>query len=261
MKTFVCLAVLSLTQLCAQAQEIFGGPTEGGGPGGAPATNYPCWRYPIRIINYKKIDLHPQFEWWQENFGAYQSAFAAAQPSQKPPDLSSLTPPPLPGWHRIKEGHYISDVAYGWLCEAVIEDYPSHVVTNRIIIRTPPIADKAKWEDLVNRYYELKDEAGDASPAANPAAKHTHHKSLNAASGAAYQQAGAQNAYGATNSSATHASAHHHAAKSTPDDILAALEKFPQGTNYTVDLFALKLGYLQDGTHRQVYDLGQMYTH
>jgi len=250
MKTFVCLTAFSVLQLCAQAQETFGGQTEGGGPGGSPATNCPCWRYPIRAINNRQVDLRPQFAWWRDNFAAYQSAFTAAQQSQQPPDFSSLTPPLLPGWHRIKKGHFISIVAYGWLCEAVIEDLPSHTVTNKIVIRNPPKADQAEWDNLVGLYYDLKDAAGNA----NPAARHTrNYLSQNAANNATLQQAAAQNQNKATNSSAQP-----HAAKSGLPSILAELKKFPEGTNYTVDLFALKLGYLQDGSHRQVYDLGQI---
>ena len=51
----------------------------------------------------------------------------------------------------------------------------------------------------------------------------------------------------------------YHAAKPEMSEVLGALKKLPAGTNYTVDLFALKIGYIQDGSHRQVFDLGQMY--
>ena len=154
--------------LTAQTQETFGGQSEGGGTGGSPAPTLPCWRYPIRIINNRKADLHPQFAWWRDNFEAYRRIFSSARESGKPPVLSSLTPPPMPGWQRIKEGHFISIVAYGWLCEAVVEDLPSHTVTNKIILRNPPAADEAEWDDLVGRYYDLKGQAGHYQPAATP---------------------------------------------------------------------------------------------
>jgi hypothetical protein len=253
MKTLVCLAAFSFIQLCVQAQETLGGQTEGGGPGGSPGSNCPCWRYPIRSINNRKVDLRPQFAWWRDNFAAYQSAFAAAQQSPQPLDLSSLPPPPLPGWHRIKQGRFLSMVAYGWLCEAVIEDLPSHTVTNKIIIRNPPKADQAEWDTLVARYYQLKDQPGPSTPPT----RHTRNYPLqNAANYGASQQTAAPN-----QSEATNTGVQGHTAVSPAHKILAELKKFPEGTNYTIDLFALKLGYLQDGSHRQVYDLGQIQMH
>jgi hypothetical protein len=255
MKTLLCLVICCVSPFCVQAQETFGGPTEGGGPGGSPATNCPCWRYPVRIINYRRVDLHPLFAWWQENYEAYKGAIATADQSQQPPDLSSLKPSPLPGWQRIKKGRFLSNVAYGWLCDAVIEDMPSHAVTNRIILRNPPTADKALWDNLVDRYNELKEQGDNPNPSA-PA--HTHHTKMTY--NAAYPPAAAQNSYGAPSPSPTN-SAHHHAAKSEMSGVLDALKKFPAGTNYTIDLFALKIGYIQDGSHRQVFDLGQMYSH
>jgi hypothetical protein len=253
MKAILCLALLALTALSAQAQKIFGGKTEGGGPGGSPDTNCPCWRYPIRVIGYRKFDLHPLFTWWQDNYAAYKGAIAAAEKDEKPPDFSSLPPSPLPGWQRIKKGRYISDVAYGWLCEAVIEDVPSHAVTNKIIIRNPPKLDKAAWDNLVGRYDELKEE--ETPTATNAAPKHTH--SRRTAYGAVNQGSPDPPVYGQTNSYGTNLA--HHSGNPAISNILAALNKFPEGTNYTVDLFAARLGYLQDGSHRQVFDLGQMY--
>ena len=236
--------------LTAQTQETFGGQSEGGGTGGSPAPTLPCWRYPIRIINNRKADLHPQFAWWRDNFEAYRRIFSSARESGKPPVLSSLTPPPMPGWQRIKEGHFISIVAYGWLCEAVVEDLPSHTVTNKIILRNPPAADEAEWDDLVGRYYDLKGQAGTT----NPPPRHRHKAAKAGYASAARQQTGAQ-----TGTNAANLAAQRHNAEMGMSDIVAALQKFPKGTNYTVDLFALKLGYLQDGSHRQVFDLGQMY--
>lgn len=254
MKTYLCLVLLAASQLCLPAQEMLGGKTEGGGPDGAPATNRPCWRYPIRVINYRKFDLHPLFAWWRENYGAYQSVVAAAAQAQEPPDFSKLPPSPMPGWHRIKQGHFISNAAYGWLCEVVIEDVPSHAVTNKIIIRDPPLADQAAWTALVARYDELKEEGPSVTTGANPAPKHHSHK---AAYAAANPPPDAQNPTPAATPSGTNSPAHHH--HSALESATAALDKFPEGTNYTIDLFAVKLGYLQDGSHRQVYDLGQMY--
>ena len=156
----------------------------------------------------------------------------------------------MPGWQRIKEGHFISNVAYGWLCEAVIEDLPSHTVTNKIILRNPPVADKAEWDDLVGQYYDLKGQAGTT----NPPPHHAHNTAKGRYANAARQQAGAQ-----ADTNAANLAAQRHNAELGMSDIVAALQKFPKGTNYTVDLFALKIGYLQDGSHRQVFDLGQMY--
>ncbi len=147
-----CLFILVAASHSAQAQKTFGGKTEGGGPGGSPDTNCPCWRYPIRAIGYRKIDLRPLFAWWRENYGAYQAAVSAATKADQPPDFSSLQPSPAPGWQRIKEAHFIANVAYGWECQGVVEDVPSHSVTNKIIIRNPPTADKAKWDNLVAQY-------------------------------------------------------------------------------------------------------------
>jgi hypothetical protein len=251
-KAASCLAMLVMFPGCltAQTQEKFGAPSEGGGPGGSPAPTGPCWRYPIRIVNNRKVDLHRQFAWWGDNFGVYQRIFSSARQSGKPPELSSLTPPPMPGWQRIKEGHFISNVAYGWLCEAVIEDLPSHTVTNKIILRNPPVADKAEWDDLVGQYYDLKGQAGTT----NPPPHHAHNTAKGRYANAARQQAGAQ-----ADTNAANLAAQRHNAELGMSDIVAALQKFPKGTNYTVDLFALKIGYLQDGSHRQVFDLGQMY--
>ena len=235
--------------LTAHAQETFGGQTEGGGPGGSPAPTCPCWRYPIRIVNNRKVDLRPQFAWWQNNFEACQRIFSSARQPGQPPDLSSLTPQPMPGWQRIKEGHFISNVAYGWLCEAVVEDLPSHTVTNKIILRHPPMADKAEWDDLVGQYYDLKGQAG----ATNPPPRHVH-KAAKGGASAARQQVATQ-----ADTNAANLAVQRHNAELGMSDIVAALQKFPKGTNYTVDLFALKIGYLQDGSHRQVFDLGQMY--
>jgi hypothetical protein len=210
-------------------------------------------------------DLRSQFKWWEDNYGAYQGAMAAA--GQSPPDFSTLPPPPLPGWHRIKEGHFISIVAYGWLCDVVIEDYPSHAVTNRIILSNPPKADQDRWNNLVAEYYDLKPN----SSAPNPRAR-TYTSMTRARQDAAYQnqnQFAAQyqnfvsNAYqnqvqGDSTNLSTNSIAPKRPRMSPADEVLAELQKFPEGTNYTIDLFACKLGYLQDGSHRQVYDLGQM---
>ncbi len=255
-----CLFILVAASHSAQAQKTFGGKTEGGGPGGSPDTNCPCWRYPIRAIGYRKIDLRPLFAWWRENYGAYQAAVSAATKADQPPDFSSLQPSPAPGWQRIKEAHFIANVAYGWECQGVVEDVPSHSVTNKIIIRNPPTADKAKWDNLVAQYEDLKEEE---TPMTNgPAQKPKQPRSRRAAYAAAYQQPATtqgQNSY-QTNTTSTNAAAHHHPAAESPTDrILDELKKFPEGTNYTVDLFALKIGYLQDGSHRQVFDLGQIY--
>lgn len=247
MKKILCLIIIAAAPAWGQARETFGGKTEGGGPGGSPDTNCPCWRYPTRVLNYRRYDLRPLFAWWRDNYGAYKSASEAAGSTGQPPDFSSLPPSPLPGWERIKKGRFISNMALGWYCEAEIEDYPSHSVTNKIIIRNPPNADKDIWNNLVERYEELRDQA-QAPAKGNPAPKHTHHKN----SLAQY----ANNAAGASNNVTT---SHPHNPDSGLTNILAQLQKFPEGTNYTVDLFALKLGYLQDGTHRQVFDLGQMY--
>ncbi|MGP8201260.1 MAG: hypothetical protein ACLQU4_17355 [Limisphaerales bacterium] len=194
--------------------------------------------------------MRPQFAWWRNNFEAYQRIFSSAQESGKPPVLSSLPPPPLPGWQRIKAGRFISNVAYGWACEAVIEDFPSHSVTNKIILRNPPLADKAEWDDLVGQYDDLKDQAG----ATNRPPRHVHKTAKTGYAGAARQQASAQ-----AGTNAANLAVQRHNAALGMADIVAALQKFPKGTNYTVDLFALKIGYIQDGSHRQVFDLGQMY--
>jgi hypothetical protein len=251
-ETASCLAMLVMYPGCptAHAQETFGTPSEGGGTGGSPDPTRPCWRYPIRIVNNRKVDLHLQFAWWGNNFEAYERLFSSARQSHQPPGLSSLTPPPMLGWQRIKEGHFISNVAYGWLCEAVIEDLPSHTVTNKIILRNPPVADKAEWDDLVGQYYDLKGQLGNT----NPPPRHGHKAAKAGYAGAAHQQADAQ-----ASTNAANLAVHRHNTELGMSDIVAALQKFPKGTNYTIDLFALKIGYLQDGSHRQVFDLGQMY--
>jgi hypothetical protein len=252
-KAASCLAMLVMFPGCltAQSQETFGGPSEGGGTGGSPAPTRPCWRYPIRIINNRKVDLHPQFAWWGNNFEAHERLFSSARQSRQPPDLSSLTPPPMPGWQRIKEGHFISTVAYGWLYEAVIEDLPSHTVTNKIILRNPPMADKAEWDDLVGRYYDLKGQLGNT----NPPPRHAHKAAKAVYVSTAQQQTGAQ-----ADTNAVNLAVQRRNTEAGMSNIVATLQKFPKGTNYTVDLFALKIGYLQDGSHRQVFDLGQMYS-
>lgn len=249
--SFLSMLLMFSACLTVQAQETFGAASDGGGPGGSPATNAPCWRFPIRIANNRKFDLRPQFAWWRNNFEAYQRIFSSARASGKPPVFSSLPPPPLPAWQRIKAGRFLSNVAYGWACEAVIEDLPSHTITNKIILRNPPLADKAEWDDLVAQYDDLKTQAG----AANPAPHHAHKAAKTGYAAAARQQAGAQ-----ADTNAANLAAQRQNAALGMADIVAALQKFPKGTNYSVDFFALKIGYIQDGSHRQVFDLGQMYS-
>ena len=257
MKTALCLLALALAPLYLPAQQMLGGKTEGGGPNGSPATNCPCWRYPVRVINYRKFDLHPLFAWWRDNYAGYQAAVAAAAGSDKAPDYSALPPSPLPGWHRIKHGHFLSNSSYGWVCEATIEDVPTHEVTNKIILRTPPLADKAAWDNLLEQYEEMQAEGSGSITANNQKAKRARMRNpyANSPQDPQQQQQAAMNAYNEAQASA----AGQPPPKSLREQIMAALDKFPEGTNYTVDLFAAKIGYLQDGTHRVVYDLGQMY--
>jgi hypothetical protein len=251
MKTLACLTLLCLGQFVAQAQQMFGGKTEGGGPGGSPDTNCPCWRFPVRVLNNRIYDLRPLFAWWRDNYEAYKGAVDAGRAAQQAPDFSALPPPPLPGWHRIKEGHFVSEAAYGWLCDVVIEDYPSHTVSNRILVYDPPKSDRTAWDELVAQYEELKEEP--ASPNTTPKHNRPYGRSLTA------QQQQNQYQYQTTGQIPTNAlPAARKPHESPADKILDELKKFPQGTNYTIDLFAYKLGYLQDGSHRQVYDLGQI---
>ena len=254
MKTTLCLLALALIPIGGHAQQMLGGKTEGGGPNGSPATNYPCWRYPIRVINYRKFDLRPLFAWWRDNYSAYQSVLATNMSDK--PDVSSLPPSPMPGWHRIKRGHFVSNSSYGWVCDVVIEDMPSHEVTNKIILRSPPVADKAVWDNLVAQYEELESENTGSNQGANPKPRH-HMRNPYSYSPQDQQQQQQAAIYNATNVTAANPTGH---VPSLKEQLLAALDKFPEGTNYTIDLFAAKIGYLQDGSHRQVYDLGQMYT-
>ena len=202
----------------------------------APKTNNFSYRWPHRYANGAVYDLTPHFNWWKS-----VSASSTA-------DLPAI-PAPFPAWHRIKHGLFVKEETLGWLLDAEVESTPGHGDHEKVILRSPPTAERDKWRDLSDQLRALESDQQSAQAAAKAATNGNYNVRNRFAR--AQRAAAAQNQQ---QSSTARASDDAAAIRKLRDQMAA----YPHdGTNYLVDLFALKIGY-KPGTAIPVYEVGYL---
>jgi hypothetical protein len=153
--------------------------------------------------------------------------------------LTRLPARPLTAWYRVY-GDIISEDQFGWIVQGCVQNAPAFSRPATFQLRHPPRDEKARFDELNAALARLKSQAGlEGLP------RHQVVLSVeqfgNGTFVTNYSDPANPNLY----------------VQALP--IWEELDKIPiTGTNYHVDLFAAKIGYLQDGSHREVFDLGQI---
>ncbi|MGP8201076.1 MAG: hypothetical protein ACLQU4_16415 [Limisphaerales bacterium] len=191
-------------------------------------------RFPFRAFGPQTVNLTGLIEWWKQADKLSRDKWALYGSNY----LHQLAPRPLTAWYRIY-GDKISEDAFGWIVQAWIETAPGFSRQAKIQLRHPPAADEKRFNELQSALAQLKRLAGQNGLPRWPVHLSTEQ-------------------YGdgrlVTNWWVADPVLH---AQAQP--IWAELDKIPiSGTNYHIDFFAAKIGYLQDGSHREVFDLGQI---
>ncbi len=109
----------------------------------APAQANPL-KGPKRIVEGQTVDLTPLFRWWNKHEGER----------------------PLSSWRHIN-GPVVDTNAWGWVVTARVETSGSRSKTkaghtsgsaDRIILKNPPLSDRAEFDDLLSRLKPLEEQ-------------------------------------------------------------------------------------------------------
>jgi hypothetical protein len=151
--------------------------------------------------------------------------------------LHQLPSRPLTNWYRIY-GEKVGEDRFGWVVKGYIQTAPGYSRAAKFQLLHPPNAEKQRFDELQSILAELTRRAGSWGLPREP---------LLISAGGSNDGSTWENKYEAPK--ALHALA---------EPIWAELDTMPPGTNYHVDFFALKRGFLPDGPILEVFDLGQL---
>jgi hypothetical protein len=97
-------------------------------------------RYPKRAIGSASVDLAPLFRWWTNHLGER----------------------PLVAWVHVS-GAIVGTNSLGWIVEGTADrrsdatnNSASGNASNKFVLKTPPLADRTKFEDLLAQRAELE---------------------------------------------------------------------------------------------------------
>ncbi|MGP8199911.1 MAG: hypothetical protein ACLQU4_10455 [Limisphaerales bacterium] len=148
------------------------------------------------------------------------------------------SPRPLPTWYHVS-GDIIGETPYGWTVRGFIQTNRSSSRAAVFQLRHPPAGERRRFNELNADLARLKIIAGRNGLPRYAVVLDTYQYG-DGTKGTDYWQA----------EPGLHAQA---------EPIWAALDKIPiTGTNYYIDLFAAKIGYLAAGSHREVFDAGNI---
>jgi hypothetical protein len=178
-------------------------------------------RFPLRGFANGSINLTPLMDWWDKSA----------------PEGADLPRRPLTAWFRIV-GEKIGDSPNGWIVQGRIATSSDDSRPAIFILRNPPLSEKDRFDALNLELAQLKRRAG-----INGLPRHQVLLSMSRNGDGSIEKN-----YSAPADPVLYAQA-------LP--IWKELDKIPSdGTNYLLDFMAGKLGYLQDGSHREVFALG-----
>lgn len=193
-------------------------------------------RFPYRTFGNQTINIRPLIQWWDQ---AYNISKADGYGSNY---TNYLPTRPLTAWFRVY-GDKVSENAVGWLVDGWIETAPGFNRRAKFLLRNPLRAEEIKFNELQSNLSDLKRQAG-----------------LNGL--LRYRFVLSVSSYGDGTLVTNYTPAPDPALYAQAVPIWVALDKiaingtnFMAGTNYYVDLFAAKIGYIQDGSHARFLTL------
>ena len=209
-------------------------------PGGELGDNSFGWRrFPNRVVGNQLVNLAPLTNWW--NRACELSKLKGGRGATNVYGsnyLTKLPARPLTNWFRIY-GEKVGEDQFGWIVEGIIEKAPGYIRPAKFELQRPPVDEKNKFDELQAKLAELNRQGGLNG---NP-------RQLVAIAGVQYGDGTRALKYAGAINPVLHALA---------EPMWEELDKMPPGTNYHVDFFAVKKGYLQDGTHLEIFDLGYL---
>ena len=229
------------------------------------------YRYPVRVVNDGRVNLLPLFTWWSN--ATHVANLDEKNASLKEPTnaVNVLATRPLSRWVRIKADKW-QPSTLGWTMEANVERSPGLSMNMTIVLKHPPMADKARFDSLVARRDWLvgydKQQTQVAGAKRNNAhalgASSTSYKHVaNAGVHGYYKDSlrgSADEQWNALLRASQESKLPSRRAVNTTterENVNRRLAEFNMGSGYEIDLFALFTGQYQNGM--PVLDLGNLY--
>ncbi len=222
--------------------------------------DWPVCRNHLRSFGGRAVDLTPLFQWWARqpvptNAATYTSANLSTNVTVADADR------PLSAWHRVT-GTHVGSAGDSWVIEAVIYTSPNSRTNARVFLNHPPVLEE-------QNYYTLKTQLAEADAEIAAARQvfetntNTEQRALELAN--RYRHSLSKVAPTGVNINMQEAQQTHDAAavalnrmdqlSAQRQQIVEQLKTIPARQDaYSVDWFAVKLGYTKKGV--PIYDLG-----
>ena len=180
---------------------------------------------PKRMVNGQTVDLSPLFQWWAKKNGDR----------------------PLSGWLHVM-GEIVGTNAAGWVVTAQLDEKDAAENGKKILLRNPPLEDRAEFEKLLSRKKAL--EGQDAKLKAEAAQASTRLKDIAQEQKVARDHHLRPPRYPEANTlqqEQKNAKNHSKTIETEISELNKQLKSYPSGDHYTVDCFALRAPEQVDG--------------
>jgi hypothetical protein len=203
-------------------------------------------RWPQRIVQGRRYDLAKLSPWWSNAarlMARQQNVLTRADDLRRlgHEPIDEIPPRPITNWCRVLGTNFHAH-RLGWLVEGEIEESPGQRRAARFILEHPPIQDKDQFEADRSEWKALI--AGGHVNIATTMKQDIQGNSWWEGTGT--QIAGTPVFLTGLNQAEMQRAA----------DVSGRMAFMPPGDEYRLDFFAIKIGYLPDASHLEVWDLG-----